>query len=185
MKKTLSCMVMTALLILGGAQTAEAQDRGLGGILDWINRLSGPRMIGPAATGWVSLGEVPRLRLSVAKRWSRTTDPKISPAGSRLSMWSIQPAMDFKVKGPLWLGGGVAIHRFGGDSDAFTHVSIPLYAQARVPFGDSRVRAVLSAGTHYFPKFDTGDFSPLTVTVERASGEFTFWWGAGIEIVWP
>lgn len=183
MKKLAYCTVVMTLISLAGGQSLEAQQSGIGGILDWINRLSGPRMVGPAATGWVSLGERPRLRMSVARRWSVHTDDSPLPDDAQITMWSFQPTVDFRLSDPLALGGGVAIHRFGGDFDnAFTHFSFPVYAQVRFPTG-SRVQGVLSLGGHYFREFGEADFGTLPTGVSKDGGEFSFWFGLGFEVV--
>jgi hypothetical protein len=140
-------------------------------------------MVGPAATGWVSLGEVPRLRMSVARRWSVHTEESDLPEGEQINMWSFQPTIDFRLSGPLAVGGGVAIHRFGGDfDDPFTHFSFPVYGQARFPVG-SRVQGVVSLGVHYFPEFGEADFGTLPTGVSKDGGEFACWFGIGFEVV--
>ena len=183
MKKFAFCTVVMTLFSLAGGQALEAQQSGIGGILDWIHRLSGPRMVGPAATGWVSLGDVPRLRMSVARRWSVHTDDSPLPDDKEITMWSFQPTIDFRLSDPLALGGGIAVHRFGGDfDDPVTHFSFPVYAQIRFPTG-SGVQGVVSLGGHYFPEFGQTDFNPTPTGVSKDGGEFTFWFGVGFEVV--
>lgn len=183
MKKLVGGVVLAALLGLAGAQPLSAQDGdgGWGAFLDWINKLSGPRMVGPAASAWFRVGDRAHVRASIARRWSGDSSSAISPAGSGINMWSFQGTFEYEFADPLAVGGGIALHRFGGDADAFWHTSFPLYLAARFPRG-SRVQVVPQIGTHYFPKFDTSDFSPLTVTVDTTGGEFVFWFGLGLEI---
>jgi hypothetical protein len=186
MKKLLCCTVLMVLLSLAGAQSLEAQRKGLGGILDFIGRLSGPRMVGPAATGWMALGEaeVLRVRVSAARRWSVHYEGAVLPEDESVDMWSLQPGLELKLADPFAVGAGVAVHRFSGDfADPFIHLSYPVYAQWRFPTG-SPIQAVLSAGFHYWPAFDEGDFAPLETGVSTVSGEPTRWFGVGFEYVW-
>ena len=187
MKKLVHCSVVMVLIGLAGAGPLEAQDGGLGGFMDWILKMSGPRMIGPAASGWFSPGEGPlRIRGSIAWRESSSSDDAVSPAGSKIDMTSYQVALELPLPVPanwLALGGGIAVHRFGGDADAFTKVSIPVYAQARFPIIPLLIDGVVEFGFHYFSAFDDTDFAPLTVDVSRDGGEVVPRIGAGLEIV--
>lgn len=183
MRKIAYCCLMATVVGCTLAQPVQAQDRGgFGAFLDWINKLSGPRMVGPALSGFVSLDDKRDLRVSVARRWAVDADDSISPTGSSLSMWSIQPTFEADLVDPLAVGVGLAIHWFGGDADSFTHWSVPLYAQLRSP-DRGGVRAVASVGGQYFPSFDPADFLPLDVEVSTSGSELTFWFSAGLEIV--
>lgn len=183
MKRLMHCSVVIALIGLAGAQPLQAQDGGVGGFLDWINKMSGPRMIGPAVSGWFGVGEVVRIRGSVSRRSSSTSSAAVMPPGSQISMWSFQPTIEARISAPLVVGGGIAIHNFGGDADSFTKTSFPLYVQARFPTGSS-IQGVATLGTHAFPEFATADFAPLTVDVSRDGAEFVLWFTLGVEYVW-
>jgi hypothetical protein len=184
MKKLFFSAALMTIIGLAGAQSVEAQGGGLGAILDYIHRLSGPRMVGPAATGWVSLGEVPRLRLSVARRWSWHYEGAVLPEGRSVRMWSFQPALEARIKGPLFAGGGVAVHSFDGDfAERFTHVSYPVYAQLRFP-ARAGVQAVVSGGYHIFPAFPEDAFGDLETGVSKTAREGSLWFGVGFEVLW-
>jgi hypothetical protein len=169
---------------------SSAQDGGIGAFLDWINKLSGPRMIGPAASGWLAISDDgrDRIRGSIAFRVSSTSDAAIAEPGKRINMLSGQATYE-RVVVPrnleVALGTGVSLNRFGGDVDAFYQWSlVPIYTQLSFPT-TSRVRAIGKVGFHYFFEFDATDFQPLTVDVSRDGGEWTPWFGLGLEIVWP
>lgn len=183
------CSLAIVLASLVSAQPAHGQEGGgIGGLLDWINKMSGPRMVGPAVTGWFAVGEDFALRGSVAARWSSTTDdavtfPPTFPA-SRIRMISLQPSLEYRLHETARLGAGLAFHRFGDGVDGFWHPSFPLYAQVRVPT-EGRLRPVVSVGAQIFPEFDAEDFAPLTVDVSRDGPEASLWVSAGVEYVWP
>lgn len=183
--KLMCCLLAIVLAGLVPAQPVQAQDDGgMGALLDWINKMSGPRMVGPAVTGWIALGEGFALRGSVAARWSSTTDEAITPSGNRVSMVSLQPSVEYRMNETVGFGAGLALHRFGGDVDGFWHPSFPLYAHVRVPT-EGRLRPVVSVGAQVFPEFDAEDFAPLTVDVSRDGPEASLWVSAGVEYVWP
>ena len=158
---------------------AHAQDR-LGGVLEWIHRLSGPQFIGPAVS-YARGNEAARFRLSGAYRWSFSSEDQIDPSDAGLTMFSLTPAGEFRVWNWLEAGAGVGAHRYGGDADGFWHWSIPLYAQAMVPMSD-RLDARIGLGWHYFFEFGADDFAPLVVTAPRDGGEWVFTLFGGVDV---
>jgi hypothetical protein len=182
--KLMYCALAVALAGLVPAQPVGAQDEGIGGLLDWINKLSGPRMVGPALTGWIALNDDFVVRGSVAARWSSTTDESIRPTDNRVSMVSLQPTVEYRISEAARLGAGFAFHHFGGDADGFWHPSFPLYTQVRFPM-ESRWKAVVTVGAQVFTEFDAADFDPLIVDVSRDGAEASLWLSAGVEYVWP
>ena len=156
---------------------AQAQSR-LGGVLDWIHRLSGPQFVGPALSYAVG-SERARFRASGAYRWSFASEDQIDPDGG-LTQFSITPSGEIRIW--RWLEGsvGIGIHRYGGDADGFWHWSIPVVAQGLFPVSDrTDVRGGL--GWHYFPEFESDDFSPLMVTAPRDGGEWVFTLFGGVD----
>lgn len=184
MKKLLSRSMVMAFLCFAGPQLAAAQQNGggFGGFMDWIHRLSGPRMLGgsvsyfsphlPAGSPENGARPILRGRLTAAYRHSVSSDDKIEPDGSPITMFSIRPMVEISLHEYVEIGIGGALHRFGGDADSFWHWSIPAYLQAGVPLTDV-VELKAGVGVHYWPKFDAGDFLPLVVDVRRDEGEFT------------
>lgn len=186
MKKLLSRSLIIGLLCLAGTHQLEAQgmkNPGVGGFLDWIHRLSGPRMLGGSISvfspTWNRSDETPILRgrLTGAYRHSFSSDDKIDPDGSAVTMFSIQPMVEFYLfeigqDNHIDIAIGAAFNKFGGDSDPFWHTSFPAYLQGGVHLTDS-VFLKIGVGAHYWPKFDASDFDPLVVDVERTEGEFT------------
>ena len=190
MRRIAWCCVIAVALGWAMPQPVQAQDRdGWGAFLDWLNKLSGPRMVGPAVSGFVSASEDVDVRLTLARRWATDADETISapPSSSvtdpTLTMWAIRPAVEYRLHDYLSVGGGFEIQRFGGDVEAFTHWSVPVYAHARMPLLDG-VRLAVSLGGQYFPAFDLADFLPMTVDVKTDGGEMVVpWFSAGLEIV--
>jgi len=181
--------VLVGLMVLGGAGRLSAQDAqdgggGLGGFLDWLHKLSGPRFVGAGLTAFYTVpGEAGiRLRLSGVYRTSISESGEVTPADGNITMISVQPAVEFPVqKIPIDFGVGFALHRFGGDAQGFWHYSVPIYVQFR-PRGAGRVTPLLGVGVHIFPKFDQADFAPLAVTVSRVDSEAVLQLFAGLTI---
>ena len=126
MRKLLSHSLVIGLLCVAGAQQVEAQmtNPGIGGFLDWIHRLSGPRMFGASVSvfspTWSSSGPgerpILRGRLTGAYRHSFSSDDKIDPDGSPVTMFSIQPMAEFHLVGndnSIDIAIGAAFNRFG------------------------------------------------------------------------
>ena len=174
MKRFVFCSMVAVMVCLANAQPVVGQDEdGGGGLIDWIHRLSGPSVLGPAASyywGWETI----RLRINGSARFpvgfkNSTMD------GHSLNMLSLQPTLEVPIRGPLEFGVGIAGHRLGGDHDAVYHLSIPVFGQLRFPI-DRAEKWILRIGLggHYFPSFDDEDFDGGEVTVETDGGEFTF-----------
>lgn len=180
MKRLVLCSVLTVVVSLGTQQPVQAQ--GMGAILDFIQKLSGPKMIGPALSVYTE-GERVRGRFTGAWRWSFNSDDKIDPDGSKITMLSLQPTVEVPLgSSPLDAVAGFALHRFGGDvKEDFWHWSIPAYLQLRFPLtGPVSVR--LAVGGHYFAEFGATDFDDLVVDVSRTGGEWVWASFAGIDI---
>jgi len=184
MKRLMQCALLTVLMALTGAQPLAASGDGWGAFLDWLNELSGPEMLGWGVTGWFSPGESNRVHVRSSASWltSGTDSKAVTPAGSKVTMWSFRPAVEFAVAGPLALGGGVSIDRFGGDADSFMHLSYPVYAQLRFRV-IKQLHASLMGGVQYFPAFDADDFAPIDAGVSTDGGETPFWVRLGLEII--
>jgi hypothetical protein len=180
--KRLIQSVIVGLLVFGGAGRLSAQD--LGGFLDWLHKLSGPRFLGAGLTGVYTFpGEAGiRLRLSGVYRTSISESGEVTPADANITMLSVQPALELPVqKIPIDFGVGFALHRFGGDAVGFWHYSVPIYVQLR-PRSAGRVSPLFGIGIDVFPKFEQADFAPLTVTVSRVDSEAVLHLFAGLTI---
>jgi hypothetical protein len=181
MKRLIRSIVFVGLVVVGGAERLPAQD--LGAIIDWLHKLSGPRFVGAGLTGsYSSAGDSGiRVRLSGVYRTSVSESGEVTPADANITMISVQPAVEFPVnKIDVDFGVGLALHRFGGDADAFWHYSVPIYVQYRPR--NRRVTPVLGIGVHVFPRFDPADFAPLTVTVSRQDSEAVLQLFGGLHI---
>ncbi|HZD05473.1 MAG TPA: hypothetical protein VE173_11155 [Longimicrobiales bacterium] len=177
-------------LLLLAASPLRAQE-GIGAILDWINKLSGPRFGGVGATFYAPLygegGEERsydtsiRYRLSVAMHFSYDSDDAVDPDGASIRMLTIRNSVEFPVRHiPLDFAVGFSLHRFSGDPDTFWHWSVPLRAQYRVRLSPT---ASLRFGptVDVFPKFAADDFQPLTVDVSRDRTEAVFGFLVGVD----
>ncbi len=181
-------------------QGVEAQG-GIGPILDWINKLSGPQFGGVGAQIYFPLFGGPplapagapaalnipvshgplRLRLTGSYRWS------LDVTGSTINMVTGEAKLEYPfVFGKVELApvAGIALHRFSGDVNSFGHYSFPLQGQLRFPVGSS-VLVRTGLGFHLFPKFETTDFAPLTVDVSRTRAEWVFGVFLGLDFEIP
>lgn len=180
----LAVVVMT---MTPGAVLAQEEESMLDAVIEFINKLSGPTMVGPAASYAHPMGSV-RLRFSAGYLFSVASDDVIEPDGSSVTMLSLQPAVEFPVGGPMSIGTGVSMHRFGGDADeGFWHWSIPLYFQGhfRISGTEQEPRMFLRVGMggEYFPEFGADDFAPITTGVSTDGGELTLTAFAGLSFV--
>ena len=170
MKRIVAWLSVALLLVVATPADAAAQSR-LGGLLDWVHKLSGPQFIGPALSYAVG-NDAARFRISGAYRWSFSSEDAIDPDDATITQLTIHPAGEFRIWESQGRGfrlegnAGVALHRFMGDSDGFWHWSLPVYLQSLVPVSD-RLDLRIGAGGHYFFEFGDDDFLPLTVTVPR------------------
>lgn len=164
---------------------AQAQEDGVGGIIDWIIRMSGPAMIGPAGSYFHQFSNGARIRLSVVYRASVGSDDAIDPDGSSINALTFGPDVEVPVTGPFEIGAGATVNRFGGDVDkGFSKWSFPFFGQARAPLGAERAWYLRGGfGVEYFTKFDQADFSPLTVDVSTSSGEWAPFAFLGVDFV--
>ncbi|NIS66486.1 MAG: hypothetical protein GTO05_15265 [Gemmatimonadales bacterium] len=183
MKRLTVSAMLVAFLTAAGAVSGEAQSAGLGGLLDWIHRLSGPQFAGAGVTAFGTLkGESHvRARLSVVHRRSFDEAEEVVQPDVMITMWTVQPTIEFPLQNaPLELAVGVAFHRFQGDVDPFWHYSVPVLAQVRLKTGSVFPRFGL--GIHIFPAFGPDDFSPLTVDVSRDKAELVLQFFLGIDV---
>ena len=175
MRKLAYCSVLVAVACLGTVRPILAQDDGGGGFLDWIHRLSGPSMLGPAASYYWGFGGV-RIRVAADLRFPvGFKDHTIEPDHS-LNMFSLQPSLEIPVAGgPFEVAAGIGLHRLGGKGhDAVYHLSIPFYGQFRFPLDAREVWFLrIGLGAHYFPSFSNKDFNG-GVHVKTDGGELGF-----------
>jgi hypothetical protein len=178
--RKLTCLFAALILAsLGWAQPLKAQD-GPGGILDWIHRLSGPSMLGPSASYYVTAGNGVRFRGTVSGKLAVGFKESTLSNDHGINMLGLQPTVEIPIRGPVEIGGGFAVNRMGGEGhDAVYHFSIPVFAQIRTKVGSGPWYLRVGLGAHYFPAFDVDDFvGPLGgdpgVAVETGSGEFSF-----------
>jgi len=181
MKKLAYCSVLVAVACLATVRPALGQEKdGGGGFLDWIHKLSGPSMLGPAASYYWGF-EGFRVRVAADLRFPvGFKDHTIEPDHS-LNMLSLQPSMEIPVNflrirdaTPFELNAGIGLHRLGGKGhDAVYHISIPIYGQVRIPLGSQKAWFLrIGLGAHYFPSFSEEDFDG-GIHVLTHGGEFT------------
>ena len=184
MKKLVFPWTLLLAVSLATVQPASAQ----GGVIDWIHRLSGPSMLGPALSYQKELIEDGlRFRLTAAYRVPVGAYDKIEFNHS-LNMVSLQPAIEIPIREPFEINAGLAFHRFGGSGhDPVFHWSIPVYGQLRVATEDLMFRFGL--GGHYFPTFSEEDFrgegeTTPGVHVNSDGGEFSLALYLGVDWSW-
>ncbi|MEJ2541849.1 MAG: hypothetical protein P8188_18095, partial [Gemmatimonadota bacterium] len=90
MKRILKYLAVALLLPLAAPSSAAAQSS-VGGLLDWVHKLSGPQFIGPTLSYAVG-GQGARFRISGSYRWSFSSEDAIDPDDGSITMLSIEPA---------------------------------------------------------------------------------------------
>ena len=180
MKKLAVSSVFAAVAFLCAPQVMEGQEEG--GFLDWIHRISGPAMIGPAGSLYWQR-ETVRLRLAGAYLFP-LCDDKIDP-GHTFNLLSLRPSVEIPVQGPFEVSAGVDLLRFGGDGhDAVVKLSVPVYGQLRIPLGlRGNWFLRMALGGRYFPSFDTDDFGGAVRGLKTESGEVSLAAMLGIDHV--
>ena len=173
MRKLAFCSMLVLMTCLMSAQPLTAQERGPGGFLDWLHKLSGPSMTGMGGSYWWTVGERARFRLEGAYRIPVARKETID-AGHGLNILSLQPSFEIPIIWYLEIKTGINVHRFGGEGhSAEWNTSIPLYAQIRYPVDTNEtVFLRIAAGLHYFRPFADDAFDG-GVQVNRGSGEGT------------
>jgi hypothetical protein len=199
MYTTFRCILFGVLSIFLTAGGVEAQDEdGMGAILDWIHKLSGPQFIGFGLNAYHEFAGVPlreenpahrepgiRLRLSTIYRTSIREAADVDPDNANITMLTIQPTVEFPItRIPLEFGVGVALNRFGGDADSFWHLSVPVLAQFRPRQASWRFVPRVGVAVHVFPGFSASDFAPLVVDVQRDAAEAVFELFVAVERHW-
>ena len=191
-------LLFAVLAVFPTAGRVAAQEDGMGAILDWIHKLSGPPFIGFGLTGFHELRGVQlqgedtthrepgiRFRLTTVYRMSISETGEVMPETANITMLTIQPTVEFPItRLPLEFGVGVALNRFGGDADAFWHLSVPVLAQYRPRHASSRFVPRVGVAVHVFPGFSTSDFEPLVVDVQRGAAEAVLQFFVAIERRW-
>jgi len=184
MKKLVSHSMFLLVACLVNVQPGAAQ----GAVVDWIHRLSGPSMLGPAVSYYSNLVEDGlRFRVTGAYRVPVAAYDKIDLSHS-LNMASLQPGLEIPIRELFEINAGLAFHRFGGTGhDPVLHWSVPVYAQLRIPANNMFFRFGL--GGHYFPSFDEDDFvgegeTRPGVQVRTDGGEFSWALIMGIDVIW-
>jgi len=163
-------------------------DPGMGAFLNWIHRLSGPRMFGGSVSyfspsvfaGGPNEGGLLRARITGAYRHSFSSDDKIDPDGSAIAMISFEPMVEIHLarfggqnQYTIDFAAGASLNWLRGDiTDSFLHTSFPAYFQFGLLLSNN-VFLKLGLGGHWWPQFDASDFAPLVVDVETTKGEFT------------
>jgi hypothetical protein len=165
---------------------AAAQERsGVGAIVDFIYKLSGPQFLGAGLTGYWRPSDTPlQARLSAIRRSSIREEGEVVPDDANITMTTLQLGLEYLVpRVPVNFAGAVAYHRFGGDADAFWHPSFPFEVAARIPPIGGRVVIRPAIGYHIFTAFDDSDFEPLVVSVSRDETEYVRYFSLTIEVI--
>jgi hypothetical protein len=171
------------------ARTYNTSSKSGGGILDWIAKLSGPK-VERAGTffswqpkTWARRAHAPRF--TITGYASRSVEPQdtVTPDSAELKVKSIQalmtiPAFLFPIR-PVHVtiegNVGLSSHWFTAKlSDAVKsdvqNWSFPIFGQVSVRYW--RVVLNYGEGWHLFLPFEQTDFEEVPVTVERDNAEF-------------
>ena len=194
MKKLTCSAWLATLLCLTAVQGLEAQRGGIGGVFDWIHKLSGPMFVGGGLNFSYRFGQLETrndgVQLAVTYRTSIFEAGEVTPAGANIHMLTARGTFEVTVLpihyGTVDFGFGLGAHRFSGAQfNDFWHFSLPLELVVR-PWsrGGGYVRrgVGLGVGWHIFDKFDATDFADLVVSVERDTFEpvFAAWLSVGL-----
>ncbi|MGH6690178.1 MAG: hypothetical protein ACREMQ_14325 [Longimicrobiales bacterium] len=146
---------------LSARQNGDESGKGWGGIIDWINKLSGPPFWGRGASPyWESSDGEFRVRLTVVLRKSYNESAAGMPDTASFWMVTVQPNVEFAIGSlPLDVGAGAAAHVFWGENRFLNASLIPILAQWR-PRTDAEVVPCGGAALHIFAPFSASAFAP-------------------------
>jgi hypothetical protein len=183
MRKFVTSALFLTLLFLTQASSVQAQEDGPGGILDWIHKLSGPSMIGPAGSWHYTFESGTRIRGGAAYRFPLASGETMTE-GYSLHQFSLQPEIEIPLSGPLGISAGLGLHWFFGDpEETVFNWSIPVLAQVRFPIDEEDLWFFrFGMGPMYFGSFDPEDFGD-DVMVDLDGGELTFGVIIGVDYV--
>ena len=183
MNKILRGATLAAVLSVTTVQTGQAQ--GIGPLLDWIHKLSGPQLWGGGLSVYTpvtpSKENSVRFRISGIYRTSYDETEEIDPDDASVQMITLRPVFEIPLGSlPFDLGAGFALHRFQGDDfQSFWHWSVPLQAQFRTG-GLAHFR--LGVSVDIYPRFDANDFAPLVVNVSTEKAEAVLGLFVGLDL---
>lgn len=193
MKKLICCIMLLAFLGLAHAgpvsalQNGEDHDGGggMGAIIEWIHKLSGPPFLGGGvAPFWESGDRGHRIRLTLTYRGSRDeSSAGLSNDDAHFNMFSVQVTPEFQLGNWGSVGAGVTANIFGGDTDTFLQLSFPLQFQLR-PENDDDFIPRAGVGLKLFPPFADDEFlfrGGPRVDVSRDSWETVFHLFGGVD----
>lgn len=165
-RKMNRCAWLLLLISLAGVQRAEAQ--GLGPLIDWIGKLSGPQFSQAGAFVSFRLEEGKNHRVRLAFMYGTSFDEDV-PGGTDIRIFTVQPTVEAAIAGSAFeFVFGAAYHNFAGDIDSFDHLSFPVQLQWRPQISPSLFFR-LAAGVRVFPVFEEDDFpDPIHVSTDQA-----------------
>jgi hypothetical protein len=177
MRRLLQLPILVALLMLGGTQGAEAQ---IGGILDWISRLSGPGVLRGGIQYAIPVTNDGTLTISPAvMAGGKVRDGDGVDGSASLAMYTGQITVDVAVLGrgkptSLMISSGAAGHWFSGSAfDNFGSFSIPAFAIIRHVFSPGGNQIRFGTGFNFF-RFGSTAFDPIDVGVKKEEWEGAF-----------
>jgi hypothetical protein len=160
------CAWLLLLVSVAGVQRAEAQ--GLGPLIDWIGKLSGPQFVQAGAFVSFRLEEGKNHRVRLAAMYGTSFDEDV-PGGIDIRIFTFQPTVEAAIAGSDFeFVFGAAYHSFSGDIPSFSHLSFPLELQWRPQISRSLFFRI-AAGARVFPAFGEDDFpNPIHVSTDQA-----------------
>ncbi len=179
MARMMRCACLLVILGLLAAPRAEAQ--GIGPLIDWITKLSGPQFRQAGGSVSFRLEEEKKHRLRIAVSGGTSFDEDVASDPS-ITIVTTQATVEAAIKdSPVEVVLGVALHSFSGDVDTFSQVSFPVKLQVR-PKLFGKVFGRLAAGANIFPSFSDDAFAPQPVNVSTDGGEIVWSFSAGLDI---
>jgi hypothetical protein len=177
MRRRRQLPILLALLMAAGTQVAEAQ---VGGILDWISRLSGPGILRAGVQYAIPVTDDGTVTISPAiMAGGKVRDGDGADGSASLAMYTGQVTVDVALLGrgkptSLMISSGVAGHRFSGSAfEDFGSFSLPAFAIIRHEFSPGGHQVRFGTGFNFF-RFGSAAFDPIDVGVKKDEWEGAF-----------
>jgi len=183
MKRQITVTILLALTTLSAPSEVHGQ---WGAVLDWINGLSGPRLVRVGPELAVAHLDEDRNRVNLAALFAVAVDDRGNPDtdAADISAFGIQATLESTLIGEagapeLRSRLGFELHRFAGEFDSFWAPSFPLLVSLYVPLDGWALK--VGTGFNVF-SFPDDAFSPYDVGVETSGFDAGWTVQVGVEL---
>ncbi len=192
MRKGIAVVSLIVTSLACATRSAEGQRHGVGGVIDWISKLSGPGFV--QVGGSFAMGVKPKtfardgdgdgdggllFRLTAMGGPSTKLEDNGQPVDEKIGIVTAQLTLEYRLPSASAVSiagsAGYAFHRFfGGPFEPFNHSSFPVQLSLGSGRSTSKVlqRFRLAVTLNIFPPFPDDAFAPLVTGIDTQNWEF-------------